>query len=79
MHDLTKRQRQVLDLYSKFPNATYGEIAKKIGVSSKNSVAKLVHYLVDKGYVVLTPTRQFVHVTEKASNLPPVPDADDQC
>ena len=66
MHDLTKRQRQVLELYRKLPNATYGEIAKEIGVNSKNSVAKLVHYLVDKGYVVLTPSRQFVHLTHKA-------------
>jgi DNA-binding IclR family transcriptional regulator len=69
MFDITPRQRQVLDLYRRFPEANYSEIADLIKVRSKNSVFKLAMQLVEKGYLTFEPARRKAKLTDKALAL----------
>lgn len=62
MRDLTRRQKEVLDVIVKYVNVhnyppAYRDIASMLGLKSPSTVSVLLHKLKDKGYISWEPTQ----------------------
>lgn len=52
MHKLTLQQRQILIYISKHPHASNIEIAKSIGINTKQGISYHVNRLIELGFLV---------------------------
>jgi len=73
MHELTKRQKEVLEVLSKYikkynyPPA-YRDLAALLGIKSPSTISGLLNQLKNKGYISWEPTQpRTLHIIKTVS------------